>query len=34
VPLVSGQMSMIAPEAFRYAYAGLPGALIWEVIRR
>ena len=34
VPLVSGQMSMIAPEAFRYAYAGLPGALVWEALRR
>jgi SAM-dependent methyltransferase len=33
VPLVSGQMSMIAPEAFRYAYVGLPAALIWEVVR-
>jgi len=26
-------MSMIAPEAFRYAYAGLPGALVWEALR-
>jgi SAM-dependent methyltransferase len=33
VPLVSGQMSMVAPEAFRYAYAGLPGALVWEALR-
>jgi len=34
VPLVSGQMSALAPEAFRSAYVGLPGALIWEVVRR
>jgi SAM-dependent methyltransferase len=33
VPLLSGQMSGIAPEAFRHAYVGLPGALVWEVVR-
>jgi len=33
VPLVSGQMSMLAPEAFRCAYVGVPGALVWEVVR-
>ncbi|MGH7821313.1 MAG: class I SAM-dependent methyltransferase [Candidatus Binatia bacterium] len=34
VALVSGQLSALAPEAFRAAYLGVPGALVWEVVRR
>ncbi|MGH7856302.1 MAG: class I SAM-dependent methyltransferase [Candidatus Binatia bacterium] len=34
VALVAGGLSALAPEAFRSAIVGLPGALVWEVVRR
>ena len=34
IALIAGPLLALAPEAFRQAYVGLPGAVVWEAIRR
>ena len=34
VELIAGPLYSLAPAAFRSAYLGLPGALLWEAVRR